>query len=261
MKKRLRSLALRLFLGYGLLVLVVFLVQRRLIYFPNPKKATVAGLTEWPSGEAFWGYLGEHEPDQPKGTVVVFHGNAGRAADRTYFTRALEPLGYRVILAEYPGYGGRAGSPRERTLVAEGVRVVQRVAEQWPEPVYVVGESLGCGVACAVVAKAGRSVRGLVLITPWDSLPDLAQAHYPFLPARWIVTDRFDSVANLATVSVPVAVLLAENDEVIPMAHGQHLYDSLTSRKRLWVFPGAGHNSWPSSPKEPWWQEVFTFLA
>jgi hypothetical protein len=173
---------------------------------------------------------------------------------------ALEPLGFRVVLAEYPGYGARGGRLSERSLVADARETVRLAAGDFPGPLYVWGESLGAGVATGVVADCSLPVDGVALITPFTSLPDMAVAVYrlPFL--RPFVRDRYDSVANLRSFQHPVAILVSERDELIPAEQGQALYDSLSTRKRLWEFPGAGHNTWPAGADEGWWAEVAAFL-
>jgi pimeloyl-ACP methyl ester carboxylesterase len=103
-------------------------------------------------------------------------------------------------------------------------------------------------------------VRGAVMLTPWYRLPDLAQHLYRYLPARWLVRERYDNAANLARFAGPVAVLMAGRDEIIPSAHTMRLYESLANEKRLWVFESAGHNSWPTSPGAAWWGEVMEWL-
>lgn len=258
-------------LFYLLLLATVFVMQRRLLYQPNPAlpadvSVRAAMLSFWPTSDTdYRGFISADPQSEIKGTVIVFHGNAGRAADRSYYAQALSPLGYRVILAEYPGYGGRSGAPSEASLTADAIATVDLAYQEFGDPIYLWGESLGCGVVAAVTAEAGTAeagvpIRGVVLITPWESLPMLAQSIYWFLPARWLVRDQFDNAANLAAYDGPVAVLLAGQDEVIPVQHGQRLYDALTSDKRLWVFEGAGHNSWPIAPGESWWQEVMDFV-
>jgi hypothetical protein len=99
------------------------------------------------------------------------------------------------------------------------------------------------------------------LITPWDSLPDLAQSLYWYLPARYLTRDRYDSVANLNTFDRPVAVAIAEADEVVPNKHSLRLYESISAPKRLWRFRGAGHNSWPTNPGDRWWHEAVEFVT
>lgn len=257
--------ALYFLIAYVCLCLVVFIFQRRLLYLPSKHALEVhrqsRGLTMWPEASAaYLGFAGGTTGIEAKGTVLVFHGNAGSAVDRSYYADALGPLGYRVILAEYPGYGARSGKPSEKTLVSQAQLMIDQIKATYSGPLYLWGESLGAGVAAAAARTQGERIDGVVLLTPWYALPDLAQAIYRFLPARLLVLDRFESAKNLANYRGSVAVLLAERDEIIPPHHGQRLYDSLETRKRRWVFAGAGHNSWPVAVGTPWWSEVMTFL-
>jgi fermentation-respiration switch protein FrsA (DUF1100 family) len=127
------------------------------------------------------------------------------------------------------------------------------------EPLWVWGESLGAAVAAQVAVAPEQPARGLVLITPWDNLPDLAQALYWYLPARWLVRDRYDTRAALQTFQGPKAVLIAGQDQIVPPAHSQSLYAALPEPKRLWLFPEAGHNDW-SAYVVAWWGETVAWL-
>jgi alpha-beta hydrolase superfamily lysophospholipase len=253
-------------LAYGLLIAVAFLLQRKMLYYPDrsPPTATMLAMVElrtWPANGDMRGLLGVETPQPAAGTVLVWHGNAGAAWQRGYYVDALHALGYRVLLAEYPGYGGRPGEPSEAALVADAQETLRRAYAEFGAPIYLWGESLGAGVVAAVAAQPSAPVAGLVLLTPWDSLPDLAQRLYPFLPMRWLLRDRYDSVRNLQSVTVPIAVVIAEQDEIIPLAHSQRLYDSLAAPKRRWVLPGAGHNTWPAEAHHAWWGEVMAFVT
>ena len=104
-------------------------------------------------------------------------------------------------------------------------------------------------------------MQALVLLTPWDSLPDLAQSIYWFMPARWLVRDQYDSVKHLRSFDGRVAVVVAEKDRVIPVQHGLRLYESVQSEKQLWTFSNVGHNNWPNHPTAPWWEEVMHFCT
>jgi len=99
-----------------------------------------------------------------------------------------------------------------------------------------------------------------MLVTPWDSLAAVAQTHYWYLPAAWLARDRFDSVAYLNSFDRPVAVVMAEKDQVIPNKHTLALYEALTAPKKLWRFKKAGHNDWPNHPGAHWWREAMTFI-
>lgn len=260
------GLAVLVYVGFGA---ILFLIQHKLLYIPRRyclsearTRARGLDLGPWPTTEGeHQGFIHEDGPVQPRGVVLVFHGNAGSALDRTYYVSQMEHLGFRVILIEYPGYGARTGDCRERDLVAAGIRAARLAFQQFGRPPILVGESLGCGVASAIAASQDVPVQALLLITPWDSLPGLAQSLYWFLPARAFTRDRYDNVRSLRQWTGPLAMVIAERDEIIPRKNSQRLYDSLTCPKRLWVLPGVGHNSWPAAVGEPWWSEVMGFVA
>jgi pimeloyl-ACP methyl ester carboxylesterase len=252
--------------GYLAIVAVVFFLQRKMLYLPNVTHlpadiAAEAGLEYWPAPDRWQGFLWREEPAEAQGTVIVFHGNAGAAYDRSFYGEALAAQDMRVILAEYPGYGGRSGSPSEEALVTAALETIRLAHQKFGEPLFLWGESLGCGVVARAVSLTDIPIKGVVLFLPWDSLPNLAQTHYRFLPARWLVRDRYDNIENLKGYEGNVAVVLAGQDEVVPPRHGQRLYDSLTGPKALWRFDSASHNEMPIGPGLPWWKEVIEFIS
>lgn len=254
-----------LMVGYVLVCLLAFTFQRKLLYLPSsfdtgPADLSTLGMIRWPGQGADYLGLAGADPAAPViGNVVVFHGNAGSAADRSYYLAALQQQGFRVFINEYPGYGGRPGSPSETAITDDAVAFVRAIARTYPDPIYLWGESLGAGVVGAIASEVDAA--GVVLLTPWDTLPNVAQANFWFLPARWLVLDRYDTVKNLAGFAGPKAVIIAQRDEVIAPKHGRALYASLAGPKRLWEFAGAGHNSWPAAAHHAWWSEVSEFLS
>lgn len=253
-------------IGYTLLVVAACAVQRSLLYFPDRSKPSseqmaAMGLQFWPAEAEFKGFMNAKTPQQAGGTAIVFHGNAGAAWQRDYFIHALEPLGYRVILAEYPGYSGRPGKMNEDSFITDAKQIISSARSAFGGPIYLFGESMGCGVAAAAAADTDNSIIGLAMVTPWDSLPSLAQTHYWYLPARWLVKDQYNSVENLKLFRGPVAMAMADEDQVIPNKHTLKLYDAISTAKQLWTFKNAGHNSWPNAPGAPWWKEVMHFLS
>jgi len=260
---------LRLLLIYAIVVLLAYIFQNRLIYLPAKSSldqlkqtARLDALRLWPQdNENYRGFTPDTELPAAGGTVMIFHGNAGAAIQRQYYVPPLQKQGFRVILAEYPGYGARGGKFGEAAMVADARESVRSARREFDGPLYLWGESLGCGVASAVAATPDLKIDGLVLLTPWNTLPATAQSHYWFLPALWLVRDRFDNIGNLEKYSGPVAVVMADRDEVIPNRLTQSLYRSIHSAKRLWTFPDAGHNSWPVAPDQAWWIEVMDFIT
>ena len=250
--------ALSIAVPVALFLAALYLGQDRLLYFPAraPLQAwAVDGLRPWPSVEEPRGLL--REPDGAvRGTAVVFHGNAGHAGHRGYYADALASLGWRVVLAEYPGYGPRDGQPGEAALVADAAETIALARRRHGAPVLVVGESLGAAVAAGAAARASEHVAGLLLVTPWERLEGVAAHHYPWLPVRWMLRDRYDSAAALARFERPVVVVVAEADDIVPARFGAALHDRLAGPKRVMVIAGAGHNDWPQRVDDRWWCEA-----
>jgi alpha-beta hydrolase superfamily lysophospholipase len=229
-------------------------------------QAAAYGLVPWDhptSGAASpQGYI---RPDftqaAPRGTIVVFHGNGGTAYDRIDYVNAFLRRGFRTFLYEYPGYGGRPGTPSEAAIVPDARALVRSLKDAGYGPVYIWGESLGSGVAAAVCADPDVPVQGLALLTPWDTLANVAQAHYPIFPVRLLLVDRYDSVANLQHFGHPICVIRSSADEIIPPVCSINLYQQLPGPKSMIVQDGYGHNDWPRTPELRWWDNALTFIA
>jgi pimeloyl-ACP methyl ester carboxylesterase len=256
-----------LLLIYFLILLAAFLLQRKMMYFPSrftlvqqDQLMDESNLKPWPSKTERRGMISRFPVESPKGSVLVFHGNAGAALHRTYYIDALQRLGYRVIIAEYPGYGAREGSPSEAAMIEDGIATAKKALQMYKEPLFLCGESLGSGVVAGIVASRQVPVRGLLLITPFDAMAKVAQHHYWFLLARWLVRDRFDNIPRLRDFNGSIAVLLAGQDEVIPNRNTLALFEALPEKKKLWRFENAGHNSLPLESWRPWWREVMQFI-
>jgi uncharacterized protein len=243
----------------------IALFQDRLLYFPEQvtlptllAEARRDGLRAWPAEGGFRGLV--REPTGPaRATLVLFHGNAGHAGHRAAYAD-LAQHGLRVILAEYPGYGPRPGQPGEETLAADAAATLTLARRDFAGPLLLAGESLGAGVAAAAYARVPEAVSALWLITPWDRIVSVARHHYPWLPADWLLRDRYDSVTHVADARIPVAITVAELDAVVPARYGRALYDGLRAPRRLWVVPGAGHNDWMDRVDARWWVDVVDYL-
>lgn len=240
----------------------IAMFQNRLLYFPDTARVddlVSTALRAWPSPDDFRGLVAE--PAGPvRGTVIVFHGNAGHAGHREYYATALTPLGLRVILAEYPGYGPRSGELGEASLVSDAATTITLAREHYGGPLLLIGESLGSGVVAAASETEREPIAGMMLITPWDRLENVASYHYPWLPVRWLLRDTYDSAAHLADSDRPVLVVVAKDDRIVPARFGIALHDALTAPKRLSVVPAAAHNDWVEHVDARWWREAMDFL-
>lgn len=259
----------------AILVLMIALFagfQRRLIYYPST--GTPAALAQMAQAEGFeplanpaggtiaW-IQSPRDGAAPEAVFIVFHGNAGFALHRSYYRDALRELSadrWACVVLEYPGYGARPGSPSKDSLEAAAAEVLETVLARHPVPIYLIGESLGAGVATSLAASHPENVRGLILVTPFTSLAAVGRHHYPFLPVRLLLRDNFDNVRNLKNFGGPVAVVLAEDDRIIPASIGKKLYEAYEGPRRLWTQPGAGHNTLDLNPENPMWKEIGDFL-
>ncbi len=242
-------------------------MQNMFLYFPSsefPSEPMLASenMKFWHKANGdYRGLTSTIDTPVSSGTIVLFHGNGGTAFDRGFYLEPFMRLGFRVILAEYPKYGGRPGKVGEKSFVVDGLETVKIAYEQYGEPLYLLGESLGCGVAAAISNQTTTPVVGIILITPWDTLAAVAKSLFPFLPVKMLLTDKYDSVENLKSFKRNISVVGAERDEILPIEHARNLYASLPEgRKRMWVIKGAGHNDWPFHAEAYFWQEIADFV-
>ncbi len=207
----------------------------------------VARLREWTVAGEWCGLVAEPvaapASSGPRPTALIFHGNAGWAGDRLYYLEPLVRRGWRVVLAEYPGYGPRPGEATVAGLLAATDQAIGAALQAWPGPLVLVGESLRAGLIAQHAQRHEARLAGLVLVTPWDSLRTVAQKHYGWLPIDWVLRHPLDSVAALKGFAKPVTVLVAGQDEIVGAEGGQALARS-PGVARLVVLPDAGHNDW-----------------
>ena len=264
-----RRLARLLVLAYLLVAVGIASFQRRLIYFPSRASeqmqlghARAGGMEPW--RDEMGTLIGWRHRDEARAGLarfLIFHGNAGYALHRVLYSVDLAgAVECEVCILEYPGYGCRGGEPSQTALVDAGEQALRLLKkENSADPVFLVGESLGTGVAAGVTARAPELVAGLIFITPLNCLSDVASYHFPWLPVRWILADRYPAVEWLKNFHGPLAVVVAEHDEVIPNRFGRALHDSYAGPKRLWVKPGM-HNTIHALLDADWWSEAVEFV-
>jgi uncharacterized protein len=229
---------------YALGACVLYFLQDRLLYMPTPEVAHpgVQSL-RIERGEATLKVWELHGAARP--AVIYFGGNAEDVgANIPDFDAAFPDRA--IYLVNYRGYGGSTGRPSEAALVADAGAIYDSVSAQHA-PIAVIGRSLGSGVAVALAAE--RPVERLILVTPFDSIANVAADHYRLLPVRALVRDRFDSAARIARVSVPALVVIAEHDEVVFRARSDALLAAMQpALQHTLLVPGATHNDVQLSP-------------
>ncbi len=245
-------------------------LQYMFLYHPGSARPAADFLAErslafWPSDGDYRGLIDIRasglKSGEIKGTVIVFHGNGGIAAYREYYPHSLGPLGYRTILAEYPLYGGRGGELGEGAYVKDALETIRIASEMYGTPIYLIGESMGCAVAAGAAHKAGDSVSGVILFTPWDTLLSLAREKVPYFPVRLIMKDKYDSISDLRPFNRRIAVIGAELDDIVPVSHALNLYESLPGPKRMWILKSADHNNWIDVMNKAVWTDIIGYVS
>jgi hypothetical protein len=253
-----------LVIGYAAMLILFTLSQRYLIYVPTKvtldfaeDAAAKVGFTPWRNGAGQ--LIGWKLPasSTPTGSILIVHGNGGWALDRAYMAKPIhDAASLDVYILEYPGYGAREGSPDESSLLSAADEDFENLPTNFPA--YVISESLGTGVAAHLAQKYPARVAGLALFVPYDKLASVAANHVPFLPAYFLLWDRFDPAAWLKDYHGPVKVIVAGSDEIIPPKLGERLYDSYKGPKILQIIPGARHSSTTAETSD-WWKELLAF--
>jgi alpha-beta hydrolase superfamily lysophospholipase len=246
--------------------LTLYLMQDRMLLPSTPDAADLrtvvnAGnhIDAWKAQGAYAGYVVRPTEHEPRGTFIVYHGNEESAETKLPLANVFVRAGYRVVIVEYPGHGKRGG---ERTMQAATVasrEALASVLAQWRGPVYLVGESLGAGMASQVVKGNESAIAGVVLITPWDSLANVAAEKYPAFPVRWLLHDRFDSIAAVSRYEGPLVIIGAQRDELIPVAHARR-FASEHDHARLMLLPNADHDDWFGAMTPQDWGRVLQWL-
>ncbi len=179
----------------------------------------------------------------PRTTVIVFNGNAGNRAHRVELADALQRHRLQVLLVDYRGYGGNEGVPSERGLAADSraarAYVASRADVDASRLVYF-GESLGAAVAVDLAAEFPPAA--LVLRSPFTSMSDVGQHHYPFLPVRLLLRDRFPTIDRIRRIGSPLLVIAGDEDRIVPLEQSRRVYDAAPAAKELVVVAGADHN-------------------
>lgn len=242
------KIAVGLALVYLAIVAIAYFAQRRLTYFPNPTRVApaslgLAGVIEetlaTPDGEKLVAWYAPAPPGRP--TFLYFHGNGGSLAGRAMRFQRYQNAGFGVLMMSWRGYSGSGGSPSEAANYADARVAYDRLIAHGLKPgdIFLYGESLGSGVATYLATQV--PVAGVVLDAPFTSIPDVGADQYPFLPVRFLMTERYDSAGRIARVNAPLLIMHGARDRVVPVAMGRRLAELAREPKRFVEFPLGGH--------------------
>jgi len=234
---------------YLLVALVMYMGQRRLMYFPDakhvlPGHAGLANVSERilnaPDGARNIVWYGKAKPGQP--TLLYFHGNGGGLAERADRIQRFMGQGWGIYMMAYRGYAGSTGYPTEANNIADARRAYDALVQEGvpPSSIILYGESLGTNVATRMAAEKASS--GLILESPYTSVLEIALTDYPFLPVRLLLSDRYETDKVIPQVRVPVLILHGKQDDVIPVAMAHRLVKLANEPKRLVILPEGEHS-------------------
>lgn len=235
-----------------LMVASVWALQRRLIYLPDttpvpPGADVLPGardvVLETSDGLRLGAWFLPAGGEDRGMAVLVANGNAGNRTVRAPLARALAARGLAVLLFDYRGYGGNPGSPTEDGLAQDaraGLRFLRDQAGYPPDRLLYFGESLGAAVVTELATE--HRPAGLLLRSPFVDLASVGQLHYPFLPVRALLRDRFPLADNLRRVSAPVTVVYGSDDGIVPPEQSRAVARAAPVLAAEVAVPGAGHN-------------------
>ncbi|MBP18422.1 MAG: alpha/beta hydrolase [Gammaproteobacteria bacterium] len=238
MKKSLTSLLtiiVLVYIGFGALL---YLFQRSLLYFPTPLVKHSYPEVIFENESEFIHVIVLNEGMD---TAVLYFGGNGEAVALNAADFAPLFPSHTVYLVNYRGYGGSSGTPTEDGIYSDALFIFDDVATRHAG-VSVIGRSLGSGVATYV--GANRSISRLALITPFDSVRNVAQKLYRIYPGSLMLKDHYDSLSRVNQITAPTLVLIAEHDEVINILHTENLVEAFpTSQIRVETISNTGHNT------------------
>ena len=263
------NLVLAIAIAYAAILLLVFLFQPRLVYFPQAARE----LATTPRAIGLeYEDVSLHTADGVKlhgwwvpahgarGTVLLLHGNAGNISHRLGYLAMFSRLAYSVLIVDYRGFGKSGGSPGEEGTCRDAEAAWQHLTEARKlkaRDIVIVGESLGGGVATWLAVK--YPPRALILASTFTSVPDLAARIYPWLPVRLLARIDYANLDRIRQIDVPVLIAHSRGDDIIPFAHGEALFDAARAPKQFLIMSG-GHNDGFLFAREEWVAAVRGFL-
>jgi uncharacterized protein len=235
-------------------LVLVWALQRHLLYFPDRDVPPLGalGLTDvepvtfgTADGLTLSGWFFSAPGSPPPITLLVFNGNGGNRAHRGPLAAALQRRGLQVLLVDYRGYGENPGTPSKGGLAADA-RAARAFLAGRPDVdssrIVYFGESLGTAVA--VDLAADHPPAAMILRSPFTSVADLGQHHYPFLPVRLLLRDRFAPIDQIRRIQAPLLVIAGGQDRIVPVESSRRLYEAASEPKTLLLLEHADHNDY-----------------
>lgn len=220
MKKILKKISILLLFGYVGTGLFLYINQRSLLYFPTPNIPTPYTQMTFPNeGESINTIVLNKGH---KNAILYFGGNAESMAQSSDEIARQFPT-FTVYLMDYRGYGGSTGEASEAGLYSDALKLYDTINPKH-ERISIGGRSLGSGIAVYVAAH--REVSKLALITPYDSIINVAQGMYPIFPISFLLHDEYNAISRIKDIKAKTFIVMAENDSVIEKERTQQLINA-----------------------------------
>jgi len=298
MRRMLGELLIPLGIAYGAVLVLVFLFQSHLVFFPGTgREAVLTPLSYGMQFESLQIRTADGETldawwvpaEDARGIVLFFHGNAGNISHRLDYLLMFHRLRYSTLIVDYRGYGRSTGTPSEAGTYRDAEAAWEHLRHARmarPQDVVIAGESLGGAVATWLAAemslipdpspegrrearapafpseertKAGMGPRAVVLFSTFTSVNDLGGEVYWFLPVRLLSRIGYDNLENLKRIRAPVFIAHSRDDDIVPYAHGKRLYETANEPKTFLEMRG-GHNDGFIFTQPEWVAQLAAFL-
>jgi uncharacterized protein len=260
-----------LFLAGGMILLyaTLYLVQNSLLFHPRRLQTHIQ---QWiaqtyphseltipsTSGIQLHGWLIKPIFQEKPPLVIYFGGNAEEVSGMAYHAERFD--GWAILLINYQGYGLSEGKPTEKNLLSDALAIFDTIIQRQDvdtQHIVAMGRSLGTGVAVHLAAH--RPITGVILVTPYDSITQVAQRHFPFVPVALLLKHPFNSQTLAPSITKPMLALVGPQDTLIPPAHAYRLVEKWAGASEIKLIENTNHDN--ISDTEIYWETIRHFLA
>lgn len=262
-------------LALGLALSVGFLwsqLESRYIFFPTSEVQLTpadAGLKyedvsfDGGGGRKLHGWYVPGAVEAENTTWIWFHGNGGNIGHRVDELAMLHHrLGVNLFIFDYQGYGRSQGKPTEPGTYQDARAALEYVSNRPgvdPRKIVYFGRSLGAAVAVELATE--KPPAGLILVSPFSSVSDMARLAFPYLPVGWLLKNRYDSMSRIRQIQTPLLIIHGAQDEMVPVEQGRALFEAAGHPKTFRLLPVAGHNDTHAAGGPGYWDALEEFSA
>ena len=249
LRRMLTSILFILVTVWLLLVVLMYTLQDRFIYYPHKSLSLTPADIELPYEDIFLttadglkihGWYIKHP--EPLATLLFLHGNAGNISHRLDSLQIFHQLGLSVLIIDYRGYGRSQGHPSEQGTYLDAQAAWDYLLSRQhtaAQNIIIFGRSLGAAVAVQLAEQ--QPAGALIIESAFTSMVEMGKRYYPYLPVQWLARIRYPSIERIGNISCPLLVIHSPDDEIIPFELGEQLFASARRPKSFLKISG-GHN-------------------